>query len=301
MVRNMDFKEIMPDVSGWKRINDHYTIKKVEGMPKITVVIPTANSGHLLEITLGSVVRQKNVDKEIIIVDADSEDHTSAIITKYREHISRVYYVTADNTALMINKGFSLATGSYACFLLPGIEYLNQYCLCHISSLAKEDHLPDIIFSGSYLAWPNFENFRDALKRPVDEINPQFVYFPFNKTWLKRGFLPTAPCSIWFKTDYIKKVGGIKQGSKVLRKGLYDLLCGVLRDKNRRVTTSFWSTTFNDRLVEKSYLNPNDFIKTWPITYKHFGLFNAFAWIFRKKPVKFINALAARLSSFFRE
>lgn len=301
MVQFMDFKSIVPDVSGWKRINDHYTKEKIEGMPKVSIVVPTHNSGHLLEQTIESIIVQKNVEKEIIIVDADSEDHTTAIIEKYREHISRVYYVTYDNTSLMVNKGFSLATGGYVAFLLPGVVYLNQYCLCHVARLAVQDLSPDVIYSGTYLAWPDFSSYTEALKKPVDEISPEFVYFPFNKTWLKRGFLPTAPCSIWFKTEYIRKIGGMRYKSRALRKSVYDLCCRIAADKSVKISTTFWSSTYSERLVEKKYLNQKDILRTWPVVLKHFGIFDALVWPIRDKPMRFFSFVLSRMSSFFRE
>ncbi len=301
MVVFMDFKSIIPDVSGWKRIHDHYSKEKIEGMPKISVIIPTCNSGHLLESTIETFISQKNVDKELVIVDADSEDHTTAIIEKYHEHIARVYYVTYENYSLMINKGFSLATGGYVCFLMPGMLYLNQYCLCHIAGLALQDQFPDIVFSGTYLAWPDFSSLKDAIQKPINEINPEYVYFPFNKTWLKRGFLPTAPGSVWFKADYIRNIGGMRYNSRLLRKSLYDLFCRIAADKKARITSTYWSTTYSERLVEKKYLNQKDVLRSLTVTFRHYGFFNVLVWVFRNKPVKFASSFLSRMSSFFRE
>lgn len=297
----MSFKQILPDIKGWKRINNHYTREKIEGLPKITLVIPTHNDGHLLEETIQSYLIQKNVDKELIIVDANSTDHTPAIIEKYKEDIFRTYYVTHMNIPMMVNKGFALARGQYVSFIFPGMQLLNQHCLSHIAHLALEDLFPEIIFSGTYLARPNFDHIKDALQMSLNEIETEFIYFPLNKTWLKRGFLPTSPCSVWFKRDYIKQLGGINYKSNTLRGGFYDIFCRVIRDKNLRITSTFWSTTFIDNLSEKRYLSQTAVYKTWPLIGKYFGWLSASLWFFRRKPVNFVTFLASRIRSFFTE
>lgn len=301
MVSIMSFKQILPDISGWKRINDHYTREKVEGMPKITLVIPTCNDGHLLEETIQSYLLQKNVDKELIIVDANSGDHTPTLIEKYKEHIFRVYYVTDLNIPMMVNKGFALARGDYVSFLFPGVQLLNQYCLAHIAHLALEDLLPEVIFSGTYLTKSYFDSVKEAFKLSISDIEMQYVYFPLNKTWLKRGFFPTSPCSIWLKREYIKKLGGINYKSHSLRNGFYDMLCRIIKDKNVRISSTFWSTTLTDTLSERRYLSQKEVFNTWPLIGKHFGWVNAGLWFFRKKPLNFISFLFARIRSFFRE
>ena len=301
MVRNMEFKEILPDTSGWKRIHDHYTRNATDNTPKMSVIIPTSNEGHLLEVSIQSFINQKNVEKELIVVDAESQDHTTALIEKYKEHIARVYYVTHENIALMINKGFAIATGEYVSFLLPGMEFLNRYCLAHIANLALEDLHPDVLFSGTYLSWPDYRKIKDAVMKPLEEIEAEFVYFPLNKTWLKRGFLPSSPCSIWLKKDYMKKIGGINYRSKILRKCIYDTLCRIAFDPKAQISTTFWSTTFSDTLSEKRALNQMAVLSTFPLIAKYFGVFNALFWFFRSKPVHFVSALISRIGSFFRE
>lgn len=301
MVRIMEFKEILPDISGWERIHRHYTRQAKPNAPKMSVIIPTSNEGHLLEVTLQSYINQKNVEKELIVVDAESSDHTTALLEKYKEHIARVYYVTHENISLMINKGFSLATGQYVSFLLPGMEFLNQHCLAHIANLVLEDLNPDVLFSGTYLSWPDYSKIKDAIFKPLDELEAEFVYFPLNKTWLKRGFLPSSPCSIWFKKEYFKKLGGINYKTKILRKCIYDLLCRIAFDENAQISTTFWSTTFSDTLTEKRALNQIAVLSTFPLIAKYFGIFNAIVWLFRTKPVHFISATISRIGSFFRE
>lgn len=301
MVAIMNTEDIKPDISGWKRIHDHYVREKIEGGPKVTVIIPSYNSAHLLETSLQSYVMQRNVDKELIIIDAGSEDHTPSILEKYKGYIDKIYYVARNNVPLMVNKGFALATGAYVCFLFPGVEYLNQSTLSHIAEVAYENQNPEMVFSGSYFTFQIFRKIKDAIHKAPDEIDPIFYYFPFNRNWLKRGFIPSSPCSFWFRTDYMWKMKGFKSRNKSMKKAFLDLLCRIKKDKGVKVASTFWSTTMFDTRVHGERICATDFFNTFRVLRKHFGLMTSLIWVFKDKPQRFSVLMIAKLRSFFKE
>ncbi len=296
----MDLEEIKPDISGWKRIQDHYQRDRCEKLPKITVVIPSFNQAHLLSLTLDSFVEQKNVDKELVIVDGGSTDHTLSLLDKYKQHVARVYYVTSGASPLMVNKGFNIASGTYVCVMQPGLCYLNQSSLCHMAHVAFDNNLPDMMFSGTYLSEESFVKVRDAVSRDLDELEPFYTYFPFNKTWLKRGFSPSSPYSIWFKKDYVQKLGGIRYNTFSLKLAIFDLLCRINRDKEANIASTFWATTAYDKRGNAG-LTVRDFLRFYTIIFKYFGLLSAVLWVFRDKPFRLVNSAIHRIRSFFQE
>lgn len=297
----MSTEDIKPDISGWKRIYDHYVKEKVEGAPKISVIIPSYNTAHLLETSLQSFVSQRNVDKELIIIDAGSEDHTPSILEKYKGNIDKIYYVARNHMPMMINKGFSLATGGYVCFLYPGVEYLNQSTLSHISEVAYENQKPEVVFSASYLTLQVYREIKDALHKAPDEIAPIFHYFPFSKSWLKRGFIPSSPCSFWFRTDYIWSIKGFKCRNKSIKRAFLDLLCHIRKDKKISVASTYWSTTMFDTRLHGEKVSALDFFNTFNVLRKHFGIFNSILWLFKDKPVRFSVLMISKLRSLFKE
>lgn len=301
MVRFMDTDEIKPDISGWKRISDHYMKGKLSGSPKMSVIIPSYNQGHTLEATIQSFIEQKNVDKELIIIDCGSQDHTLSLLEKYKAYISRIYYVARKNYPLMVNKGFALATGEYVSYLLPGVQYLNQHCLCHMSQVAFENRSPEVLFSGSYITEATFPTIKESLHKSTDDIEPFFHYYPFNKSWLKRGFIPSAPCSIWYKSEYIAKINGLRYDTASLKKTIFDLLCRIYQDKNVRAASTFWSTTSHDRRMQKRILNYKDYFTYFSVVAKYFGIVSAVLWFFRHKPTRIFAGLITKLRTFFKE
>ena len=88
---------------------------------KISVIIPTYNSEQYLKDAIDSVINQTigfdNI--ELIIVNDGSNDNTDRICLELKEKYSNIVYVKQKNKGASSarNKGLSLATGEYICFL----------------------------------------------------------------------------------------------------------------------------------------------------------------------------------------
>ena len=291
---------IIEDAHYWYRVRDHYVKRKKEEAPKISVIVPTYNQAHILIPTLQSIIDQKNVTIEIILVDGGSTDHTFEQIEVFKRQIYQIYYVTTFNLPLMVNKGVFLATGDYVCILLPGHQYLNLYSLSHISQVAYENKTPHFIFSGNYLTKKIYDKFTHSLTQSSIPIEPGYDYAPFSKMWLERGFFPTAPCSMWFRTDLFKQMEGLNY-NYIFTSSLLDFLCRIFKDQDIETATTFWSTTAND-VSQISYREAIlEHFYRGKIIYKNFGLVTVFLWFFRKKPYPILNILVQKIYSFFKE
>ncbi len=79
--------------------------------PKISIVTPNFNYGHLIEATIRSVLVQEYPNLEYIVIDDGSTDHSLEIIERYQSQLS--YFEHHDNQGQYptINKGFARATG----------------------------------------------------------------------------------------------------------------------------------------------------------------------------------------------
>ncbi|HID96685.1 MAG TPA: glycosyltransferase [Thermodesulfobacteriaceae bacterium] len=93
---------------------------------KISVVIPSLNSGRYIERSILSILNQNWPDTEIIVIDGGSSDETCGILRKYD---TRLAYRTSEpdrGQSHALNRGFQRATGDYYCWLnaddvfLPG-------------------------------------------------------------------------------------------------------------------------------------------------------------------------------------
>ena len=90
---------------------------------KFSLITVTFNSGMTLRDTIQSVLSQSYDDIEYIIIDGLSTDDTMDIIKEYEPQFSgRMHWVSEEDCGLYdaMNKGISLATGDYLCFLNAG-------------------------------------------------------------------------------------------------------------------------------------------------------------------------------------
>jgi hypothetical protein len=79
--------------------------------PKISIVTPNFNYGHLIEATLRSVLMQNYPNLEYIVIDDGSTDNSVEVIKKYESKLGYFEHHQNCGQYPTINKGFSKATG----------------------------------------------------------------------------------------------------------------------------------------------------------------------------------------------
>lgn len=85
--------------------------------PTISVVTISYNQAEFLEQTIISVLSQKGVDIDYIVVDPGSTDGSREIIEQYRSQISHVIFEKDDGPADGLNRGLSKARGEFFYYL----------------------------------------------------------------------------------------------------------------------------------------------------------------------------------------
>jgi glycosyltransferase involved in cell wall biosynthesis len=136
-------------------------------MARISVIVPTYNSGEFIVDAVESALAQTLEATEIIVVDDGSTDRTRTLIERIRD--SRIRYVFQENAGVSVarNKGLSFATGEL-------IAFLDADDLWRPTMLEKQaallNHDPQIAF-----AFTNFARF----DHPVGTVLPdQFTFYP---------------------------------------------------------------------------------------------------------------------------
>lgn len=84
---------------------------------KFSIITVCLNAINTIEQTINSVLNQRDVDIEYIIIDGKSTDGTLDIIKKYEEKIA--YWISESDSGIYdaMNKGIDLATGDVISFL----------------------------------------------------------------------------------------------------------------------------------------------------------------------------------------
>jgi glycosyltransferase involved in cell wall biosynthesis len=89
----------------------------ISAMPEVSVVVPTHNRRVLLQQTLRSILGQRGVDFEVIVVDDGSSDGTTAVITGLgHDRVRLVRHPTARGLSAARNRGVAEATGPWLAF-----------------------------------------------------------------------------------------------------------------------------------------------------------------------------------------
>lgn len=198
-------------------LNHLKEIKPKEKYPKISIVTPNYNYGHLLEETILSVLNQNYPNLEYIIIDGGSTDNSLEVIKKYE---SRLAYWTSEKDEGIydaLNKGFKLCTGEI-------MAYLNS----------DDIYLPwalETVFSV-------FSEVRDA--EWISTLQPGYIDYVSRARWF--GQIPGFSKDAFLNGKYsgrFSKFRFIQQESTFWRKSLWDKTKGSI-DINYKLAGDFW-------------------------------------------------------------
>ena len=159
-------------------IEHHNTTKSL-----ISIITIVRNGVNEIEETIKSVLSQKNVNLEYIIIDGVSTDGTLDVIENYKENIS-IFISEADNGIYdAINKGVKLASGELIGLIHCGDSYENDVLsLCYKKYMISKsdiiygninilDKTDDLVFNRSEQADHRFLKKRMSIFHPATFIS----------------------------------------------------------------------------------------------------------------------------------
>lgn len=120
---------------------------KSQSKALVSVITIVYNGEKEIENTIQSVINQKNVDIEYIVIDGKSTDNTVNIIKQYSKYIAK--YISESDKGIYdaMNKGIGLATGQWLFFLNAGDVFCCDNSLASLVDVTYDNNDYDI-FSG---------------------------------------------------------------------------------------------------------------------------------------------------------
>lgn len=122
--------------------------------PMFSIITICYNAASDIERTLQSVVAQTYRNIEYIVIDGASTDKTLDIISKYSAEVSQMVSEKDGGLYDAMNKGLSLATGEYVCFLNAGDSFFEEKTLEKIVQ-GLDGSTPDLIYGDTALVDKN--------------------------------------------------------------------------------------------------------------------------------------------------
>ncbi|MEK0290651.1 glycosyltransferase family 2 protein [Caldifermentibacillus hisashii] len=125
----------------------------------ISVIIPTYNRGHMIHVSIESVINQSYKNLELIIVDDNSEDNTKEIVEEYMKKDKRIKYIKHDvnkGGAAARNTGIFNATGDYIAFLDSDDEWYPKKLEKQIKVIQENNNI-DLVFT-AYKVMEKYSN-----------------------------------------------------------------------------------------------------------------------------------------------
>ncbi len=151
-------------------------------MPLISIITVTYNAGEFLDRTLQSIHNQTCKDFEVILVDGGSTDNTLQIAQKYSGFISKNLSEPDRGIYDAMNKGLSLATGTFVWFINAGDEIASDTIVEEISEKLKPES--DLLY-GDCL----FVNSAGNVRGKRSELTPHKIHAAVTWRDMKYGML----------------------------------------------------------------------------------------------------------------
>ena len=119
---------------------------------KFSIVTPTKNACDNISATIESVISQKTVKFEHIIVDSISTDDTEKIVNQYSETYPIIFSSSKDEgISEAFNKGIKLSSGDWIIFLGAGDLFTHENVLSDFSNILKNKMSYLIVWGNIFL------------------------------------------------------------------------------------------------------------------------------------------------------
>jgi glycosyltransferase involved in cell wall biosynthesis len=175
--------------------------------PKVSLCIPAYQAGDYLQATIDSVLAQNYADMEIVIVDNNSSDATSAIVDSIDDDRVRVYRnATTLSMADNFNLAVQLCQGSFV-KLLCADDTLEPDCLAAQAALLEVN--PDVALVASQTDFIDDDGVRLLRARGLRGIVGRHSGQRVVSRIIRSGGNPIgAPVAAMFRRDDFDRCGG---------------------------------------------------------------------------------------------
>lgn len=118
---------------------------------KVSVITVTLNCGTTVERTIQSVLEQRGVDFEYIVVDGASSDDTLDILQRYKSQFAALVSEPDHGIYDAMNKAILLSNGGYLLFMNAGDIFADRQSLLQLASMIDKEAVEEQVVCGGWL------------------------------------------------------------------------------------------------------------------------------------------------------
>ena len=157
--------------------------------PKITVVTVAYNDKRLLEKTICSVLSQTYPNIEYIVIDGGSTDGTTDVIRHYESSLSAWVSEKDNGIYHAMNKGASMSTGDWICFLNCGDVFVDGHTVQQTVNVITKITDADILY-GNILV-----HTQEGMKERIasEPCNKHRMFFCHQSAFVKTKLIQQIP------------------------------------------------------------------------------------------------------------
>jgi glycosyltransferase len=162
---------------------------------KISVITAVYNRRETIADALDSVFSQRNVDLESIVVDGNSTDGTSDVISQFGDQVSRSIREPDTGIYSALNKGLRAATGDVIGFLHADDWLADENVLSDVVNLMSAPKVDGVYADLEYV---------DANDR--NQVRRRWISASYDARRFRRGWMPPHP-TVYFRRKFYDQFG----------------------------------------------------------------------------------------------
>lgn len=169
---------------------------------RVTVVIPTRNRSWLLRQTLGTVLTQRGVDVDVVVVDEGSTDDTPEMLRRLApDRLTVLRHEQAKGVSAARNAGIAAATGGWVAFLDDDDIWAPAKLKAQLEALRPAPEA-EWACAGAVLV-------NDRLQLQSAERTP--IVSTVADRLLAHNVIPGGASGVIARTDLVRQVGGFDE------------------------------------------------------------------------------------------
>ena len=186
----------------------------------LSVITVVKNSENNIEKTINSVISQKNVKFEYIVINGESTDNTPLIIEKYKESITKIISEKDDGIYDAMNKGIKNSNGDIIVFCNSG-DFFYENALSKVSNIFTNNNF-------DYVFGTVARNYTTG-KIIKYKFDPERIFYNFD-------FATSHSTGFFLKRSVYEKIGLYNTNFKCSSD--YDLYFRLIKNKYKGTVTN---------------------------------------------------------------